>query len=201
MGMVKGEPFDFKAWARIDPGADPTDHPGFPPERPEYPKRKASFWLIRWIWYQIGRWRWRNHHRKKSPFWTFYRDKFLKSGFWLAIREAVYRRDGHRCTDRSFGKRCTNTIVDCPLQVHHTVYYVRGKSIIGHEDKHMNKLVTVCFHCHKQIHDPKNKGKQFVFETGAGIVTVGEGAPVQGRTLTASGVGNYCWRKIRDWFT
>jgi 5-methylcytosine-specific restriction endonuclease McrA len=173
---------EIRDWMQRDAGANPTDHPGFPPEQPEYPKHNASFWLIRWIIYQIGRWRWRNHHKKRSPFWTFYRNKFLKSGFWRHIQNLVFARDGYRCTDKSFGKRCTNTIVDGPLHVHHTSYYSRGKPIIGHEDKHLRLLVTVCKPCHDRLHAPENKGRKFEFETGAGIVTVGKGPLMQRET-------------------
>lgn len=53
-------------------------------------------------------------------------------------------RDGHRC------RLCGSTV---NLEVHHLTYYVNGRSIVGHEAEHMDKLITLCGECHAAQHN------------------------------------------------
>src|SRR5882757_8756561 len=109
------------------------DQPGPPPEEPIHPGRRAHF--IPQVWYYVQRWRWRNHYRKQSPWWDWYR-KYLKSGAWKEVREKALIRDGHRCQTKGCGRKA--------VQVHHKYY-----RYVGREWEQMSCLVSIC----KQHHD------------------------------------------------
>ena len=108
-------------------------HPGLPPVEPIYPGRRAHF--IPQAWYYVQRWRWRNHYRKESPWWDWYR-KYLKSGAWKEVREKALIRDGYRCKTPGCGRKA--------VEVHHKYY-----RYVGREWEQMSCLVSIC----KQHHD------------------------------------------------
>lgn len=68
----------------------------------------------------------------------------LQSTEWQEVCRRVRLRDGHRC--RICGKTYT-------LEVHHLSYRdAQGRSIVGREAEHLDKLVTLCAGCHEQQH-------------------------------------------------
>lgn len=69
--------------------------------------------------------------------------KTLRTPYWQEVCRLVRLRDGHRC--QRCGKRTC-------LEVHHTTYYVNGRSIVGHEKEHLDKLITLCAECHQREH-------------------------------------------------
>jgi len=128
-------------------------HPGPPPVRREPPSKRERFKTIKWILYWIDCWRWRHHDRKMSPFWDYYRDKFMPSGYWKDARAMCLKRDKYRCTDTTLGKRCPNTIVTHVLQAHHRFYWDRwGKPLVGREQENLWCLTTLCKDCHDAEH-------------------------------------------------
>jgi hypothetical protein len=64
--------------------------------------------------------------------------KFLKSPYWLEVRDLVLARDGYTCQMCGVTKN---------LQVHHLTYKNHR-----HEKEHLEDLVTLCKHCHKKEH-------------------------------------------------
>jgi len=144
----------------------PGYHPGPPPERREPPGRRDRFKTIKWILYWIDCWRWRHHDDKDSPFWDYYRDKFMPSPYWHETHDMCLQRDGFRCTDTTLGKRCPHTITwkgeAGILQAHHKTYWDRwGKSLLGREQQNMWCLQTLCKPCHdaRHVHGAKRKRK------------------------------------------
>ena len=68
----------------------------------------------------------------------------LQSAEWQQVCRRVRLRDGHRC--RLCGKSYT-------LEVHHLTYRdEQGRSIVGREQEHLDKLVTLCAECHRKEH-------------------------------------------------
>lgn len=70
----------------------------------------------------------------------------LCSPEWQSVARRVRMRDGHRC------KLCGSKV---NLEVHHLTYYVNGRSIVGHEAEHLDKLITLCGNCHAAQHKKK----------------------------------------------
>ncbi len=62
---------------------------------------------------------------------------YLNSSNWYALRTLVLSRDSSQC------QSCGSTH---KLEVHHITYHRLGA-------EHMDDLITVCRHCHQQIHD------------------------------------------------
>jgi hypothetical protein len=128
-------------------------HPGFAPEPPRSPGRRAG--TIARVRYRIERWRWRNHYLKQGPFWRWY-NIYLACRYWLEmVRPRVLARDGFQCTYRSHGKRCQErgTDPENPLQIHHTKYRIGGQWLVGRELEYDNLryLRTMCKDHHKMI--------------------------------------------------
>lgn len=67
----------------------------------------------------------------------------LSSAEWQSVARRVRMRDGHRC------RICGSTV---NLEVHHLTYYVNGRSIVGYEEKYLDKLITLCSVCHARHH-------------------------------------------------
>lgn len=68
----------------------------------------------------------------------------LRSPQWASVARQVRVRDGHRC--RLCGSRVE-------LEVHHLSYRdERGRSIVGREAEHLDKLITLCSRCHEKQH-------------------------------------------------
>lgn len=67
----------------------------------------------------------------------------LSSAEWQSVARRARMRDGHRC------RLCGSNI---NLEVHHTTYYVNGHSIVGYEEKYLDKLITLCSVCHARHH-------------------------------------------------
>ena len=83
---------------------------------------------------EIARAAWEAHRYEKLLFKEVYAE-YLKSSEWKAKRDAVLRRDDHRC--RFCGASAT--------EVHHLTY-----------DRKYNEplydLVSICSECHKAVH-------------------------------------------------
>lgn len=82
-----------------------------------------------------------NHKGRKSSYL-----RKLCSPEWQSVARRVRMRDGHKCV------MCGSNI---NLEVHHTTYYVNGRSIVGHEEKYLDKLITLCGKCHAVQHGKK----------------------------------------------
>lgn len=72
-----------------------------------------------------------------------YVKSLLANPEWEEAKRKVRIRDGHRC--QMCGK-------DFNLEIHHKKYRVNGQSIVGHELKHLDCLVTLCGGCHEKVH-------------------------------------------------
>jgi 5-methylcytosine-specific restriction endonuclease McrA len=120
-------------------------HPGPFPRSPDYPGKRSSFPVKAWYYWEC--WRWRNHHKKQSPWWDHYR-RYLKSRAWDEVRAAVLHRDNYRC------QRCDSRN---KLQSHHRYYRYVGK-----EWEQLSCLVTLCEDCHWAAHGmgaaPRSRG-------------------------------------------
>lgn len=69
----------------------------------------------------------------------------LQSPEWREVCRRVRLRDGHRC------QLCGKTYT---LEVHHLTYYdENGRSIVGREVDHLDKLITLCGECHQRMHN------------------------------------------------
>lgn len=68
--------------------------------------------------------------------------EFLKSGYWIMVRNKILKRDNNSCVD------CRETK---NLHVHHKTY-------IHHfnEHEHLSDLITLCKSCHERIHSINN---------------------------------------------
>lgn len=80
------------------------------------------------------------HGSRKKSYWqqpTGY-EKFLKSEYWLGVRQEVLKRDEFKC-------QCCDAKES--LQVHHLTYENYGK-----EHEHLEDLITLCDDCHKKQH-------------------------------------------------
>jgi 5-methylcytosine-specific restriction endonuclease McrA len=117
-------------------------HPGRFPEEPVHPGKRAH-WLLK-AWYRFDRYRWRNHDRKQSPWWSHYRRYLNKSAQWKKIRVAVLRRDGYRCQNRGCRNKAT--------EVHHKYY-----TYVGREWERLSCLTSLCAKCHSLEHSDKAK--------------------------------------------
>lgn len=73
----------------------------------------------------------------------------LCSPEWQSVARRVRMRDKHRC------QICGSKV---NLEVHHTTYYVNGCSIVGHEEKYLDKLITLCSVCHARHHKKRYNG-------------------------------------------
>ena len=71
---------------------------------------------------------------------------FLKSKYWLRVRDMVIERDGNACTTCKATKH---------LVVHHKTYKHHGD-----EENNLSDLITLCSDCHESIHDLKRKKKE-----------------------------------------
>lgn len=76
-----------------------------------------------------------------------YRKTMQNNPYWEKVKRKVRIRDKFKCV------LCPSTI---RLETHHTAYKVDGKSILGKELEHLDKVVTVCETCHSSIHRDKN---------------------------------------------
>jgi len=74
---------------------------------------------------------------------------FLKTKYWMGVRQLVITRDGNKCT------RCDNTK---RLQAHHLTY----KNHFN-EHKHLEDLITLCKSCHEKEHEGLNKKKEELY--------------------------------------
>src|SRR5215475_10174035 len=62
---------------------DPSWHPGSPPERPKKPGKRAG--VIPWMLWRYEKRKWRNHDKKDSPWWDWYRSH-LNGEYWMLVR-------------------------------------------------------------------------------------------------------------------
>lgn len=69
--------------------------------------------------------------------------RFLKSGYWYSVRQAIESR---RSTDRC--ERCFRPIRN--YQLHHQTYIHHGE-----EHRHLNELRVLCGTCHISIHEER----------------------------------------------
>lgn len=65
-------------------------------------------------------------------------EAYIQSPHWRAVRGLALKRDGYRCT------RCAGRY---SLQVHHLTY-----KHLGHEERHLEDLRTLCRTCHRRAH-------------------------------------------------
>jgi len=75
-----------------------------------------------------------------------YVKKNLNTDYWRLVRQKVIFRD-RSC------RICGSKLF---LEVHHLTYFANGKSIVGNELQHLDKLVLLCAKCHKEVHNNKN---------------------------------------------
>jgi len=73
-----------------------------------------------------------------------YRKELQTDSTWRRVKQVVRVRDGHRC--RICGERKS-------LEVHHITYILNSVSIRGRELEHPEWLITLCRHCHRQVHE------------------------------------------------
>lgn len=74
---------------------------------------------------------------------------FLKTKYWMGVRQLVITRDGNKCT------RCDNTK---RLQAHHITYENHFN-----EHNHLEDLITLCKSCHLEEHEVLNKKKEELY--------------------------------------
>lgn len=63
--------------------------------------------------------------------------EFLKTDYWLLIRQEVRDRD----------RKCVLCGKNYKLQAHHTTYDIRGN-----EHNNLDKIITLCKECHSKVH-------------------------------------------------
>lgn len=76
---------------------------------------------------------------------TRYAD-YLKTDYWIAVSDAVKKRDGYKC-------RVCNSPHD--LQAHHRDYSHRGNEL-----NHLSDLTTLCRRCHEIFHKANTSHSQ-----------------------------------------
>jgi len=68
-----------------------------------------------------------------------------KNEDWIEVKRLVLIRD-RNC------RICSSKLY---LETHHLTYYADGKSIVGKEINHLDKMLLLCAKCHKLVHKDK----------------------------------------------
>lgn len=81
-------------------------------------------------------------------------DRFLRTGYWHAVKARVIHDRGHRCS------RCRK---GGEVDVHHLIYENHGR-----EHLFLDELAVLCRDCHKKTHTLPKDLQELIFMVGKG---------------------------------
>ena len=90
--------------------------------------------------------------------WKEKYERYLLTNKWKSIRLNIFERDHFCC------KRCGKKFRIDKLNAHHLTY-----KHVFKEDEYDKDLVTLCWECHKIIHNNKEENMKFLIKIGHNI--------------------------------